>query len=169
MFGHAHDRRVWYCVIEGTLAHMKPGKASFALFIGALSFGLGAAGCVDDSPQQAPVACASLLSPKTETICNGTSLILTVSDGPPAGSDVVWDSDIPSLTHAGGKAVFTAPSSGSGTTRIRVRWTDCDLTSYIAYEPCDGGAVVLDAAADADADGAQAESGDAPVDAPDAG
>jgi hypothetical protein len=97
-----------------------------------------------------PTYCTSSLSPKTETICNGASLVLTLSGGPSAGEEIVWTSDVGSLAHANDRAVFEAPSSGSGTARIRVRWSGtCDLTSYIAYEPCDGGAAGADASTDA--------------------
>jgi hypothetical protein len=137
-----------------TLAHMKTGRAFVAVSIGAFLFGAGAQGCADGSaqPGPAPGACASALSPQTTTICNGASVILTLSGSPPAGTDIAWQSDFGSLTHADDKAVFTAPSPGSGTTRIRVRWPGpCDLTSYVAYEPCDSGAASRDASADEDA------------------
>jgi hypothetical protein len=154
---------------------MKTKKAFVALSIGAFLFGAGAQGCADESaqPGPAPGACASVLSPQTATICNGTSVILTLSGSPPAGTDIAWESDFGSLTHADDKAVFTAPSSGSGTTRIRVRWLGpCDLTSYVAYEPCDGGAASRDASADddvptdasVDADGSANGDGEAAAD-----
>jgi hypothetical protein len=146
---------------------MKTREASLSLFATALLAAIGAAGCTDDSAQPDPGACTSLLSPKTATICTGTSLILTLTGGPPAGSDIAWESDFGMLAYADDKGVFTAPSSGPGTTRIRVRWPGpCDLTSYVAYEPCDGGA---DGAANADAsEGGSADadaSGGGPADA----
>jgi hypothetical protein len=147
---------------------MKTGKAFVALSIGALLCGAGGQGCANDSaqPGPAPGACASSLSPQTATICNGTSVILTLSGSPPAGTDIAWESDFGSLAHADDKAVFTAPSSGSGTTRIRVRWPGpCDLTSYVAYEPCDSGAASRDASADEDASADASADEDASADA----
>jgi hypothetical protein len=156
-------------------------RACFAPLAGVLLGGFALAGCAEDSePGMAPVSCESALSPKAATICTGSSIILKVFNGPPEGTDIAWTSDVGvgQLAYADDKAVFTAPSSGSGTTRIRVRWAGpCDMTSYIGYEPCDGGAFVdgaVDGAADADAadDASDAGSdgiGDAAPDAPEAG
>ena len=104
----------------------------------------------------APVYCASSLSPKTTTICNGASVVLILADGPATGVAVEWTSDVGSLAYTEDKAVFTAPSSGAGTARIRVRWGSCDLTSYVAYEHCEGGTAGSDGGngADTGADGA---------------
>jgi hypothetical protein len=130
-------------------------RAFAAMIVGAALIGLSAARCSDDpaKPGMSPTYCTSSLSPKAETICNGASLILTLSGGPSAGEEIVWTSDVGSLAHANDQAVFEAPSSGSGTARIRVRWSGtCDLTSYIAYEPCDGGTAGADASTDASTD-----------------
>jgi hypothetical protein len=131
---------------------MKKLRVCLAPLMGLLLGGFASAGCTEDAePGMAPVSCESSLSPKAATICTGSWIILKLSNGPPEGTDIAWTSDVGvgQLAYADDKAVFTAPSSGSGTTRIRVRWAGpCDMTSYIGYEPCDGGAR-LDGAADA--------------------
>jgi len=120
----------------------QPGGVFAALVAGAILAAGGAAGCVEDTgdPGAAPVYCSSSLVPRTTTICNGAFVVLTITDGPASGVDIVWTSDEGVLAYSENKAVFTAPSAGSGTARIRVRWPGpCDLTSYVAYEHCDGG------------------------------
>jgi hypothetical protein len=137
-------------------------RAFAAMIVGAALVGLSAARCSDDpaKPGMSPTYCTSSLSPKTETICNGASVVLTLSGGPSAGEEILWTSDVGSLAHSNDQAVFEAPSSGSGTARIRVWWSDvCDLTSYIGYEPCDGGAAGSDAGAGLDARNDSAEAG----------
>jgi hypothetical protein len=162
-------------MITGKMRH---GTFRAATMICAI--GLAAVSCSDDpaQPGTAPVYCSGSLSPKTTTICNGAAVILTLSDGPANGDDIAWSNmDEGRLSSAQNHAVFEAPSAGAGTARIRVRWPGpCELTSYVAFEPCDGGrdgAAAVDSAIDdgaaAVADADHDDCDDANIDAPDGG
>jgi hypothetical protein len=148
------------------------GKASAALLFGAFAAGFAADGCSDTpaAPGQQPLACVSSLSPKTKTICTGTSVLLNVSDPPATGNGIEWTCDVGVIASSSQySAVFLAPSSGSGTARIRVRWPSaCEFTSYIAYEPCDGGSDGAADGADGCTDGSTADgaAADVATDAP---